>query len=130
MKELPPGRHRTKGTMNEAPFSLAIQYRKNGPSFFMVSASLRRAAKIKVGDLVNVSFTIVDPDKVELPEELEAVLEQDPEGATVWESFTPGVQRSLAHYVFSVKNVESRIKRALFLVDKAKQGAYSKPRKK
>lgn len=124
--QLPAGRVRTKGVMNDAPFSLAVQYRKNGQSFFMVSAPLRRAAKIKLGDRVKVSFNIVDSTKVDLPEELLAVLEQDPEGAKVWKSFTPGKQRSLAHYVWSVKNVDSRIKRSLFLIEKAKQGEYSK----
>jgi hypothetical protein len=47
-----------------------------------------------------------------------------------WNKMTPGLQRSLAHYVFSVKNVDSRIKRALFLINKVKQGAYKRPAKK
>lgn len=130
MKKLPQHRVRVKGKMNSSPFSLAVQYRKSGKSFFMVSAPLRRAAKIKPGDKVVVEFSLVDPDRVELPEELEAVLAQDDEGLREWKKITPGLQRSLAHYVFSVKNVDSRIKRALFLINKVKQGAYKRPAKK
>ncbi len=130
MKKLPQKRVRVKGKMNGSPFSLAVQYRKSGKSFFMVSAPLRRAAKIKPGDKVVVEFSLVDPEKVELPEELEAVLAQDDEGMREWSKITPGLQRSLAHYVFSVKNVDSRIKRALFLINKVKQGAYKRPAKK
>jgi hypothetical protein len=130
MKKLPQKRVRVKGTMNDTQFSLAVQYRKSGLSFFMVSAPLRRAAKIKPGSQVRVEFSLVDSDKVDLPEELEAVLAQDDDGMNAWKKLTPGLQRSLAHYVFSVKNVDSRIKRALFLVEKVKQGAYTKPAKK
>jgi hypothetical protein len=114
------GRVRTKGTINKAPFALAIQHKKDGSRFFMVSAQLRRTAKIGSGDLVRVSFRLVDPDVVDVPEELRAVLDQDAEGLKLWDTFTPGVQRGLAHYVNSVKNVDSRIKRAIEIVEKAK----------
>lgn len=114
------GRVRTKGTINKTPFALAIQHKKDGSRFFMVSAQLRRTAKIGSGDQVSVSFWLVDPDVVDVPEELRAVLDQDVEGLKLWNTFTPGVQRGLAHYVNSVKNVDSRIKRAMEIVEKAK----------
>jgi hypothetical protein len=114
------GRVRTKGTINKTPFALAIQHKKDGSRFFMVSAQLRRTAKIGSGDLVSVIFWLVDPDVVDVPEELRAVLDQDVEGLKLWNTFTPGVQRGLAHYVNSVKNVDSRIKRAIEIVEKAK----------
>lgn len=129
IKELPQSRVRVKGTMNSAPFALAVQYRKSGNSFFIVSKPLRKAAGIREGDSVKVKFRIVS-DKVELPEELKAVLAQDDEGMRAWKKITPGHQRSLCHYINGVKNVDSRITRALFLVNKAKQGAYSKPASK
>ena len=114
------GRVRTKGTINKTPFALAIQHKKDGSRFFMLSAQLRRTAKIGSGDLVSVIFWLVDPDVVDVPEELRAVLDQDVEGLKLWNTFTPGVQRGLAHYVNSVKNVDSRIKRAIEIVEKAK----------
>ena len=114
------GRVRTKGTMNKTAFSLAIQYKKDGTRFLMVSAQLRRSAKIRAGDKVKVCFWLVDPDKVDVPEELQAVLDQDDEAMRMWTSFTPGIQRGLSHYVNSVKNVDSRIKRAFEIVEKSK----------
>ena len=123
MKELPRSRVRVKGSMNGAPFALAVQYRKNAPSFFIVSKPLRKAAGANPGDFVLVKFHLVS-DKVDLPAELEALLEQDSEGKKAWLKLTPGYQRSLCHYITSVKNVDSRISRALFLVNKAKQLAY------
>jgi hypothetical protein len=80
LKKLPQQRCRVKGTMNDAAFALAVQYRKNGRSFFTVSGPLRKAAGIRIGDKVKVTFSLVDSLKVDLPEEFIAVLEQDPEG--------------------------------------------------
>lgn len=125
VKALPKGRVRTKGTINGAAFALAPQYKKDGARFFSVSAALRKAAKIKEGDAVEVKFRIVDSDIVDMPEELEAVLEQDEQGRKVWNTFTKGMQRSLILYVTSVKNVDSRIKRSLELVEKAKARSLS-----
>lgn len=119
---LPKGRLRTKGTINGIPFALAPQYKKEGGRFFSINASLCKAAKIKTGDKVEITFKLVDPDVVDMPEELEAVLAQDDKAMEVWSSFTKGYQRSLIHYVTSVKNVDSRISRSLELMEKAKAG--------
>lgn len=122
IKKLPQGRVRTEGTLNGARFALAIQFKKDGRRFFAVSRSLRSAAKIETGDWVDVKFNLVDPDLLRLPEELEAVLEQDEEAKEVWDSFPRGLQRGLVHYISSVKNVDSRIKRSLEIATKAKLG--------
>lgn len=122
IKALPEGRVRVKGTFNEAPIDLAIQYKKEGFRYFSVSAALRKAAKIKPGDRVEVRFTLADANKVDMPEEMEAVLAQDDEAAAAWRELTPGMQRSLLHYINSVKNVDSRISRALFMANKVKTG--------
>ncbi|MFY8109268.1 MAG: YdeI/OmpD-associated family protein [Bacteroidia bacterium] len=121
ISELPEsGRLRTLGKMNGAEFSLAIQGRKNGNGFFMVGSALRRAAKITTGDPVEIEFSLTDPDFLELPEELKEVMEQDEEAGKIFFGMTVGMQRSLAHYVSSVKNTDSRIKRAMELAYKMK----------
>lgn len=121
ISELPEsGRLRTLGKMNGAEFSLAIQGRKNGNGFFMVGSALRRAAKITTGDPVEIEFSLTDPDFLELPEELKEVMEQDEEAGKIFFGMTVGMQRSLAYYVSSVKNTDSRIKRALELAYKMK----------
>ena len=117
-----PKRIRIEGTINGTPFNLAIQHIKDGRRFLMVGNTLRKAAKLKAGDKVEVIFNLANPDEIKLPEELMEVLEQDPEGKAVFSQFTPGLQRSLAHYVTSAKQVDTRIKRALELMDKAKLG--------
>ncbi|HNC31199.1 MAG TPA: YdeI/OmpD-associated family protein [Cyclobacteriaceae bacterium] len=126
IKKLPTGRVRVEGKLNSAPFNLAIQSKKNGPKYLSVSQAMRKSAGVKSGDKVKVSFSVVDPDKLELPEEMEAVLAQDDEGAKKWNKLTVGLQRSLVHYINSSKNVDVRIERALFLINKVKSGAYDK----
>ncbi len=126
VKKLPSGRVRVEGQLNQVPFNLAIQSKKNGPRYLSVSQAMRKSAGVKSNDKVKVTFAIVDPDKLELPEEMEAVLAQDDEGAKKWNKLTVGLQRSLVHYINSSKNVDVRIERALFLINKVKSGAYHK----
>ncbi|MFY8022330.1 MAG: YdeI/OmpD-associated family protein [Bacteroidia bacterium] len=114
------GRLRTIGTLNGAPFSLAIHGRKNGSGFFMIGSALKKTAKITKGDVVEISFSLTDPDFLELPEELQEVMAQDEEASKIFFGMTVGMQRSLAHYVSSVRNTDSRIKRALELAYKMK----------
>ncbi|MDQ2656697.1 MAG: YdeI/OmpD-associated family protein [Bacteroidota bacterium] len=128
--KLPGGRIRVEGTFNDAPFALAVQHRKNGARYFSVSAPLRKAAAVKVGNPVRVKFRIVNPDKLDIPEELEAVLAQDDAAREAWYKLTLGYRRGLIHYVTSVKNVDSRIRRSIDLLNRAKAGLLHGQRKK
>lgn len=122
VRQLPEGRVRVKGSCNSAPFALAVQHLKDGSRYLSVSGPLRKAAGIKIGDPVDVSFHLVDPDKLDVPEALQAVLDQDDAARTAWDDLTTGYRRSLIHYITSVKNVDSQIRRALDLLARAKAG--------
>lgn len=130
IRQLPKGRVRVKGTFNNVPFALAVQHLKDGSRFFSVSAPLRKAARIKVGDKVDVFFKLVDPDVLDIPEELEAVLEQDDLARKAWGKLTTGFQRSLIHYITSVKNIDSRIKRTIDILERAKAGSLHGQKKR
>ena len=47
-----------------------------------------------------------------------------------WEELTTGYQRSLIHYITSVKNVDSRIKRSIELLERAKAGLLAVQKRK
>ena len=130
VKKLPKGRVRVEGKLNEVSFNLGVQSKKSGARYLSISQAMRKAAKIKPGDKVKVMFNLVDPDKLELPEEMEAVLAQDEAGAKLWNKLTVGLQRSLVHYINSTKNIDLRIERALYLMNKVKSGAYNSRMKK
>ena len=120
--QLPAKRLRVKGTINGIAFALAIQYRKSGDRFFMINKKLVKEASLKLGAKAQVNFRLVDPDLVEVPDELAAVLEQDERASSVWAKFPNGLKRSLIHYVTSAKGTDVRIKRSLQLMEKATLG--------
>ncbi|MBX2896039.1 MAG: DUF1905 domain-containing protein [Cyclobacteriaceae bacterium] len=130
INKLPSGRVRVEGNLNAVPFNLGVQFKKGGARYLSISQAMRKAGKLKPGDKVKVSFEIVDSDKLELPEEIEAALAQDEAGAKLWNKLTVGLQRSLVHYINSTKNVDLRIERALYLLNKVKSGAYKDRMKK
>ena len=56
----------------------------------------------------------------EMPDELEAVLEQDRAGLAAFEKITPGQQRFILGYVDGVKSVQKRVDRAIMLIENLK----------
>ena len=110
---------RLLGEVNDVPINLAALSNGDGRYYLHISRDLQRTAHIVMGVPVTVSISIdPDPRRVDLPEEFEIALDQDPEAAKKFYAFTPGKQRSLAHYVSSAKREETRITRAIDLCEK------------
>ena len=59
---------------------------------------------------------------VEMPEELEVVLQSDPEAKQVFESFTAGKIRSLIYVIARYKNSQTRIDKSIILTENLKRG--------
>ncbi|MBO6622174.1 MAG: YdeI/OmpD-associated family protein [Balneola sp.] len=57
---------------------------------------------------------------MEMPEELEALLEQDGDGARLFEALSDGKKRYIIHYVDSVKSSQLKIDRAIMLINNLK----------
>lgn len=55
-----------------------------------------------------------------MPEELEALLEQDLNGARLFEALSAGKQRYIIHYVSGVKSSQKKIDRAIKLINNLK----------
>lgn len=65
---------------------------------------------------------------MKVPEELEALLEQDREGAEAFEAITPGRQRFIINHVDGVKSSQKRIDRAITMIENLKtmpEGPFS-----
>jgi hypothetical protein len=126
---IPKGRKKVSGLMNGAPFSLSLQYRKDGTQFFAVSGALREAAAIKPGDPVKVVFSILE-NELEIPDELETRPSKDDDAGRVWNGFTSGLQKGLRHYVSTVKTLDSRMRKSFEWVEKSRASATMEPLKK
>lgn len=119
-----------QGTINGVPFNLASRPLADGTRFLTIGNSLKKALKIQLGDPVLVEFVLVDPDLLEVPQELQTALELDEDAMQFWQQYTTGLKRSLVHYINSAKSTETRIKRALELTAHMKSGRYPLPQKR
>ena len=59
---------------------------------------------------------------VDIPEELEVVLQGDPEANRIFESFTAGKIRSLIYVIARYKNSQTRIDKSILLAENLKRG--------
>lgn len=109
-------------TINGTTFHGGVLRRKDG--YYLIQMGKATLKKIKAlrNDLVEVK---IEPDQTtygyELPEEMEALLEQDEDGRKIWEALNPGMKRSLLHYVNSAKSVDVRIKRSIHILKRTEE---------
>lgn len=114
---------RLVGTVNGVKLSLASLSNADGTYYLSIGPHLRRDAKVRLGDKLTFNIKLDPrPEAVILPEELEEVLNTDPEAKAIFDTFTPGRQRSYAYYVGSAKRIDTRINRALDLAEKMRTG--------
>ena len=59
---------------------------------------------------------------VEMPEELEAVLEMDEEALQIFESLSEGKIRSIIYMILPIKTSQTRINKALLIAENLKRG--------
>jgi hypothetical protein len=103
-------RVRVRGEIEEVPFSGAWQPGA-GRKFLMVSKQMMKARKLNLGDWASVRFHLDDPEKVDVPEELEAAILKNKAAKKVWDGLTAGKKRNFVVLVGSAKGKETRLKR-------------------
>ena len=110
-------------TLNKkASFQCAILSAGSGTYFINVNKKIRDALKIKEGSKVSASLTEDESAYgLPMPEELQEVLLQDETGNKIFHQLTPGKQRTLLYIVSVPKSVDSRIKRALVIMEHLQQ---------
>ncbi len=87
-----------------------------GKTYLIVSKAMLRTIGVKLGDNVDVQFTVADQDAVDVPDELRARLRVDKSAAKAWEQLTPGKQRAHCHSIKTAKTqptIEKRVKAVL-----------------
>ncbi len=105
-------------------FYAAIKKDKNtGDYVFMFSKQKQKALGVVLNDYLELQiFEDTSKYGVDMPEELEAVLLTDYEAYQLFESFTPGKQRSIIYAILRIKNSQSRIDKSLILCENLKRG--------
>jgi len=97
--------------------------KRNGAYQLMFSKQKQKELNLLPGDIFQLQL-LEDTTKygVEMPEELEAVFESDPEAFSIFKSFTDGKKRSLIYYIKRIKNIQTRVDKALLISENIKMG--------
>ncbi len=113
------GKARIIGSANGLDYRRAALSDGNGRYYMIFGKDFLKKGGLVMGQQVDITIALdPEPDRVDIPEELEAAMEFDEDAAKRFYGFTPGKQRSLCIYVSQSKREETRIKRALELCEK------------
>ena len=113
-------------TINGQSFHCAFMRSKEDGYFIFLGNKLMKDLKLRAGITVKVVFSNDDSEyQAPVVEELAEVLSTDPEAEKVFQSLTPGNQRSIIYLVTLVKTSQKRIDRSLLIAAKLKAGITS-----
>lgn len=89
--------------------------------YIMINKDRRTKLGLEVGDLVEIELE-KDESKygMPMPEELQEVLNQDPEGDKLFHGLTAGKQRSMMYYIGKIKDIDKRIHASLIFLEHLK----------
>jgi hypothetical protein len=79
-----------------------------GRWYLMLPQQPLKHAGLGIGSPVEVSFRQLPQDAVDVPVELQALLQADAPAASAWQALTPGTQRGLAIWLQSARKAETR----------------------
>ncbi len=100
------------------PFQCALMPDGKGGFFININKERRKSLRLEIGDEVEV---VLEKDEskygLPLPEELEALFEVDEEGRKFFHQLTAGKQRSLLHLIGKPKTSDTRLHKAIVVLD-------------
>jgi len=118
---LPPN-SRVVMRLGEQEIHRALRRSANGYEY--VGLSIVMVKKMGIRENAEVTISLKEDTSeygMDFPEEMQEVMDQDPEGKELFERATLGLQRGLLHYVSSAKGIDTRIKRALHLMQRVRE---------
>ncbi len=102
-------------------YSCGLMALSEGRAYISINKKRMTDLQLKLGSMIDV---VLEPDTstfgMEVPEELEELLKQDPEGEARFLKLSPGKQRNIIYFVSGVKSSQLRIDRALKLINNLK----------
>lgn len=118
------GEVRVKCLINGVAVDRALMPTKSGIHIIALSAALRKKAGIKApGDPVHIElWRDPDPDRIDVPEELAETLDFMPEMKRAWDKLTPGLRRSMCHWINGGKTLPTRAARVTEVIRRLETG--------
>lgn len=107
-------------------FQCGLNHLGDGNFFIILSNKNLQAVNKKIGDKIHFELN-EDPNPlgVEMPEVLEAVLEQDETVRKIFESLTAGKKRNIIHQINKIKDIDKQVQQSIKLINDS-----TKPRQK
>lgn len=120
------GSKRAISIIGEQRFHCAFMPKKEGGFFVNIGSKICNALGLKLGHELEISFEEDTTEyQFEMPEEFQAVLDQDPDAQAIFISLTDGNKRGLIYLLSLVKSQDKKIERALRIAEKLKAGVHS-----
>ena len=112
-------RRRVTGEVNGVPFRTSLFPDPSGGCVLLVNRDMQRLAGVILGDSADFSlWPDLEPRPAELPDELGALLEEEP-GLRAWyDGFTEYMRREIGKWVAAPKSEEVRLRRAQQLAER------------
>lgn len=110
-------RLRVSAELNDFPIEGAFVPHGDGRWHLHIGKRVLKATELQFGDRISVRFAIADQDAVDIPQILQAALDDNPTFASLWSELTPGKQRGYSYRIGQAKRLETQEKRILELFD-------------
>lgn len=107
-------RLRVKGSVNGFGFRTSLfPYRGGGGYYVLVNRAMGKGGRVRLGDEATFSLEPdMEPRPAELPEELEALLDEEDGLREFYDSLSESMRREAGKWIGNVKSEASRTKRA------------------
>jgi Bacteriocin-protection, YdeI or OmpD-Associated/Domain of unknown function (DUF1905) len=109
-------RLRMRGEINDHPIEAALQPVK-GRYYVMLSKPLLKAAELAVGSRATVRFSLVDQNAVDVPADVQHIMDNNAVFGKNWLGLSAGKQRGFMHWIGEAKTTQTRSKRIMLLVN-------------
>ena len=116
------GAKRVLITLGSQTYPRALQATDSVSPYIMMGQQVLKAHDLRFGSPVSASIRPdPKPNAPEIAAELLEALSHDDDARARWDTFTPGKRRSVNHYLTTAKRPETRIRRAVELVQKIRE---------
>lgn len=103
-------------------FHCALMPKGDGQYFINLNKEIRKKLGVNIGEKVTVNLRKDESEYgMPMPEELQGLLLIDDEGNHYFQQLTKGKQRTLIHLVGKMKHTDTRLKKAVVIVDYLKE---------
>lgn len=98
-----------------------------GSSYILINAKNINKLKIKVDDNLEISLIRVTSSfDIQMPEEMQEILDSDEEGNLRFQNLTDGKKRYIINFVNVLKSFEGRVHRGLQIIENLKSAPKEK----